>query len=222
MREYSIFDIIGPVMIGPSSSHTAGAAKIAFLARKIAGGDFIKVEFFLHGSFAKTLKGHGTDRALLAGVLGVPLDDPSLKDGYEIARRAGLSYAFFEADLGPVHPNTVMIRLHYKDHTTEVTGSSIGGGNIVIVKIDDLVLEYTMERPLMVLEYEDRVGVIGRVTTFLAERGYNIEAVRTMKQGTVMSLLLETNKEILPQHLVEIRGRDVFSRVLYIGKEKRI
>lgn len=92
----------------------------------------------------------------------------------------------------------------------------------MIVKIDDLVLEYTMERPLMVLEYEDRVGVIGRVTTFLAERGYNIEAVRTMKQGAMMSLLLETNKEILPEHLVEIRGKDTFSRVLYIGKEKRV
>lgn len=222
MREYSIFDIIGPVMIGPSSSHTAGAAKIGYLAREIAGADFLKVEFFLHGSFAKTLKGHGTDRALLAGVLGVRPDDPRLRDAYELAEAAGLEYAFYEADLGHVHPNTVMIRLYYKDHTTEITGSSIGGGNIVIVKIDDLVLEYTMERPLMVLEYEDRVGVIGRVTTFLAERGYNIEAVRTMKQGAMMSLLLETNKEILPEHLVEIRGKDTFSRVLYIGKEKRV
>lgn len=89
MREYSIFDIIGPVMIGPSSSHTAGAAKIAYLAREIAGADFLKVEFFLHGSFAKTLKGHGTDRALLAGVLGVRPDDPRLRMRTSLPKRRG-------------------------------------------------------------------------------------------------------------------------------------
>ena len=111
MKEYGVFDIIGPVMIGPSSSHTAGAARLGQMAGKIAGGEIINVVFYLHGSFAKTYAGHGTDKALLAGVLGLMPDDARIKDAFKLAEEKGVRYRFEERDLGEVHPNTVKIVL---------------------------------------------------------------------------------------------------------------
>lgn len=132
MREYSVFDILGPIMIGPSSSHTAGAARLGKEARQIVGEDFKCVKFYLHGSFAETYKGHGTDRALVAGVLGMEPDDDKLKDALNIAKDLGIEVEFIPADLGSdKHPNTVKMVFIKEDGTeVEVTGSSIGGGNV--------------------------------------------------------------------------------------------
>ena len=107
MKSVGVFDILGPIMVGPSSSHTAGAARLGKVARAVAGGDVEDVTFYLHGSFAKTYKGHGTDRALVAGILGMEPSDLRLRDSLEIARETGLKIRFREADLGDVHPNTV-------------------------------------------------------------------------------------------------------------------
>ncbi len=132
MREYSVFDILGPIMIGPSSSHTAGAARLGKEAREIVGEDFKAVKFYLHGSFAQTYKGHGTDRALVAGILGMEPDDDHLKDALNIAKEKGIDVEFIPADLGTdKHPNTVKMVFIMKDGTEkEVMGSSIGGGNV--------------------------------------------------------------------------------------------
>ena len=132
MREYSVFDILGPVMIGPSSSHTAGAARLGKDARDIVGEDFKAVKFYLHGSFAQTYKGHGTDRALVAGILGMEPDDDHLKDALNIAKSKGIEIEFIPEDLGEdKHPNTVKMVFIMKDGTEkEVMGSSIGGGNV--------------------------------------------------------------------------------------------
>ena len=107
MKSVGVFDILGPIMVGPSSSHTAGAARLGKVARAVAGADIEDVTFYLHGSFAKTYKGHGTDRALVAGILGMEPSDLRLRDSLEIAKEMGLKIRFREADLGDVHPNTV-------------------------------------------------------------------------------------------------------------------
>lgn len=135
MREYSVFDILGPIMIGPSSSHTAGAARLGKEAREIVGEDFKSVKFYLHGSFAATYKGHGTDRALVAGTLGMEPDDEHLRDALQIAKDKDIDVEFIPADLGTdKHPNTVKMVFIMKDGSEkEVMGSSIGGGNVLML-----------------------------------------------------------------------------------------
>ena len=135
MREYSVFDILGPIMIGPSSSHTAGAARLGKEARNIVGDDFKAIKFYLHGSFAETYKGHGTDRALVAGALGMEPDDERLRDALNIAKEKGIDIEFIPTDLGEdKHPNTVKMIFTKNDGSeVEVLGSSIGGGNIQIL-----------------------------------------------------------------------------------------
>src|SRR5690554_1778680 len=128
-KKYGVFDIIGPIMIGPSSSHTAGAAKLAKIARGIAGEEPEEVTFYLHGSCSKTYKGHGTDRALVAGILGMDPADENLKESLKLAKMKGMKVSFEPKDLGDVHPNTVRVDMKLKDgKEVSVTGSSIGGG----------------------------------------------------------------------------------------------
>ena len=154
----SIFDVIGPIMVGPSSSHTAGAARLAKIANDICYKPFYKVTFGLHGSFAETGLGHGTDKALLAGTLGFLADDERLKDAYEYARLQGIKYEFYETDLGDVHENTCLITFYNTDGTkSEVQGSSIGGGRILITKLDGADTEITAEQPTIVI---DRKSVV--------------------------------------------------------------
>ena len=127
MKSVGVFDILGPIMVGPSSSHTAGAARLGKVARAIAGADIEEVTFYLHGSFAKTYKGHGTDRALVAGILGMEPSDLRLRDSLEIARELGLKIGFKEADLGDVHPNTVEFIIKGKEGNYELIGSTVFG-----------------------------------------------------------------------------------------------
>lgn len=138
MGHLSIFDIAGPVMVGPSSSHTAGACKIGQFARALFHGTPTKVTFYLHGSFGEVYKGHATDRALLAGVMKFMTSDPRIKNSFECAEEAKLKYQFIVKDLGPkYHPNTVEIVLENKTNKMSVIGCSVGGGMIEIVKIDN-------------------------------------------------------------------------------------
>jgi len=136
MKNFGVFDILGPIMIGPSSSHTAGAARLGKVARSIADGEIEEVTFLLHGSFGKTYKGHGTDRALVAGILNMEPSDRRLRNSLEIAKKEGLKFEFKEYDLGDEHPNTVKFLIKCKDgRKCEVVGSSIGGGNIQISEV---------------------------------------------------------------------------------------
>ena len=161
MADYSIFDVMGPIMIGPSSSHTAGAARIGRLAKKICGKDFTKVVFHLHGSFAKTYIGHGTDKALVAGALGMLPDDENLRDSFEIAKKRNVNYSFEQVDLGDVHPNSVKVEMFYEDgRVSYVIGSSIGGGNIKIIDIDGLKIDFTNAFPTLILKYNEQKGII--------------------------------------------------------------
>lgn len=173
--EISILNVLGPVMIGPSSSHTAGAAKLSFVARSMLTKPFHHVSFGLHGSFAKTYKGHGTDIALVAGALGIKENDERLRQAFLIAREQGITYDFYEVDLENSHENTVVMTFTYEDgETMEIVGSSIGGGEILIRRIQGFDTELSMNSSTLLIRHLDRVGTISEVTRVLAEEGINI------------------------------------------------
>jgi L-serine dehydratase len=204
---YSVFDIIGPKMIGPSSSHTAGAAKIGNMAGRISQDDIKKMSFYLHGSFAKTYKGHGTDRALVAGVLGLKPNDKKLRDSFRIAKEEGLEYEFIETDLGDVHPNTVKVVLEYVNgKQSEIIGSSIGGGNIKIIQINGLEVEFTGEYPTLIVRHIDKPGIISEVTRVLGDNKINIATMNVFRQqkGENAFMIIELDSIVSEQILKEI------------------
>ncbi len=220
MRDYGVFDILGPIMIGPSSSHTAGAARMAKVAAIIAGGNINKVEFLLHGSFAQTYKGHGTDKALVAGILNMDPWDENLKKSFDIAREKGISFKFTETDLGDVHPNTVKFIITKKDgYTTEVTGSSIGGGNILIFNIDGQNVEFTGERPTILTNHKDLPGVISKISSILYEKNINIADMRVYRseKGKMATMALETDSVISEDAMNDIRKIEEIESVKFIN-----
>ena len=183
MKDYGTFDILGPIMIGPSSSHTAGAARLAKISKNIAGDGFNEVEFILHGSFAKTYKGHGTDKALIAGILDMEPSDENIRDSFNIAKSKNLNIIFTEEDLGYEHPNTVKILFKYPNKDDfYVTGSSIGGGNIIITDIDGNKVEFTGDKPTILLKYKDRKGVISEVSSIAVNNDLNIATMKVTRE----------------------------------------
>ncbi len=212
--EISLFDVLGPVMIGPSSSHTAGAAKLARAARQIVGEPFFHVDFALHGSFAETYKGHGTDRALLAGVLGLWEDDERLRDSFELAREAGLGFSFLPEDLGDVHENTVRMTFYLGEQgelatapTQVIQGSSLGGGRILVTRIGGFDTGITLEAPTIVVMQKDLPGVISSVTAAVAACGVNIGTMRVSRtaRGKLACCVLETDTPVGDSLIAEIR-----------------
>lgn len=204
MRDYGAFDIIGPIMIGPSSSHTAGAARLAKVAGIVAGGKIKKVEFLLHGSFARTYKGHGTDKALVAGILNMDPWDENLKKSFSIAAKKGIEFKFTETDLGNVHPNTVKFIITKEDGSiTEVTGSSIGGGNILIFNIDGQNVEFTGEYPTILTKHKDLPGVVSKISSILFKENINIANMRVYRdeRGKMATMALETDS-LIPENIV--------------------
>ena len=179
----SLLDIIGPVMVGPSSSHTAGACRIGLFARALAGGrpDGAKVE--LHGSFARTGVGHGTDRAIAGGLLGLQPDDERLRRSLELAEAEGLGITFGNVKLrGEHHPNTARITLTRGDRTVTVIGSSIGAGRIVITEIDGYPVEVTGALPALVFVAPDVPGIVASATAALAGESANIATIRVSRR----------------------------------------
>ncbi|MGH4137230.1 L-serine ammonia-lyase, iron-sulfur-dependent subunit beta [Clostridium sp.] len=205
MKEYSVFDILGPIMIGPSSSHTAGAARLGKIASIIAGEHIASVKFVLHGSFAKTYKGHGTDRALVAGILGMDPWDDRLKKAMDIAKEKGLKIEFACADLGDVHPNTVkFIITKESGKVVEVIGSSVGGGNILIFEVDGQPLKFTGNYPTIIISHKDIPGMISRVSTILFDDNVNIATMNVYRnsKGLKAAMVFETDS-IVPQNVLD-------------------
>ena len=199
MKKYSAFDILGPIMIGPSSSHTAGAARLGKIAGIIGGQGIKKVQFLLHGSFAKTYRGHGTDRALVAGILGMNPWDERLRDALEIASEKGLQYEFLEADLGDVHPNTVKFIIEREDgRVMDIAGSSIGGGNIIITYVDGEEVEFTGEYPTLIIKHMDVPGVVSKVTALLYKENINIAFMKVFRgsKGSRATMIFETDSTV--------------------------
>jgi L-serine dehydratase len=184
MSNVSLFEIMGPVMIGPSSSHTAGAEKLGKAASSIWGSDFDAVEFYLHGSFAKTHKGHGTDKALVAGILGMNADDERLRDSLKIAEEKGIKVDFIEVDLGEVHPNTVKIALKRGGEILlTLVGSSIGGGNILITEIDGSPLKISGQYPVIIATQKDTPGMVSKITGVIAKHQLNIATLEVRRES---------------------------------------
>ena len=200
MAQLSAFDVLGPNMIGPSSSHTAGAAVIAYLAQKMINGPIIKATFTLYGSFAHTYRGHGTDRALLAGVMGFAPDDLRIRDSFQIARERGLQYSFrIDTTTEVPHPNTVGITLAGADgHSVHVTGVSIGGGSVRLRELDGVEIDLSGEYDTIVVKQYDKPGVVAFITKTLSESGVNIAFMRLYREnrGKIAYTIVEADQPI--------------------------
>jgi len=205
MHKDSIFNILGPIMIGPSSSHTAGAERIGRAAKTIFGKPVASARFLLHGSFATTYRGHGTDRALVAGILGMETDDERIRESFSIAEAQGITIAFEPADLGDVHPNTVEVQLTGTDgDTITVRGSSVGGGSIRITAIDGEPVDFDGSLPVLILKHKDQQGMISRITFAIAMQGINIANLKVTREakGLIATTIVESDS-VVPQKAVE-------------------
>ena len=205
MKTLGIRDIIGPVMIGPSSSHTAGALRIALMARGLLANEPAKAEFRLYGSFAHTYHGHGTDRALLGGLLGFSTDDVRIRDSFELASKAGLSFEFLPMPDQPAdHANTVDIRIEdVQGNVTEVRGESIGGGAARITRLNGIAVELTGEFHSLVIKQRDVKGTLAFIATCLSEHDVNIATTRLFREGRgeIAYTVMETDEPV-PESLV--------------------
>ena len=209
MENFSVFDIIGPRMTGPSSSHTAGAVRLGYIARRIIGAEPSRVHFTLYGSFAETGRGHGTDKALIAGMMGFAPDDPRIRSAYKLARDIGLIVEFTWSDERVDHPNTVLIEAEdINGVQTSVVGRSVGGGNILITEINHLEVEVTGDYPTLIIEHHDVPGVISDVSRVLAQLGVNIAYMKVFRHGRGDNgafMCIESDNPVTPDMQVIIK-----------------
>lgn len=218
----NIIDVIGPVMIGPSSSHTAGAVRLGLIARSILGAPIKKAEIFLHGSFAETYKGHGTDMALLAGLMYWLPDDERIPRAMEYAVKEGIEYKFHKTDLGAaIHPNTVMFMLYAVNGSyAEIVGSSIGGGQVLVTNIDGMEVEFTGKLPALITSHIDKPGVINTISGILADDNINIATMRLFRdnRGGLASLLIECDQDVPSSVVGLVQSLDSIVNVKFIPK----
>ncbi|MGF6905827.1 L-serine ammonia-lyase, iron-sulfur-dependent subunit beta [Fusobacterium sp. PH5-44] len=218
----SVFDVIGPNMVGPSSSHTAGAVRISLLARKMLTGKIKKAKFVLYGSFANTYRGHGTDRALLGGIMNFQTDDLRIRDSFNLAKEAGIEYSFeINTNEKDVHPNTADIILtNENDFQIAVRGESLGGGKVRISEINKVKVDFNGEYSTLIVIHKDTKGVMAHITKVLSEHDVNIafmKLFREEKGGTSYAIVesdekipkdvmseIQKNKSVVKSMLVEI------------------
>jgi L-serine dehydratase len=194
----SLLDIIGPVMVGPSSSHTAGACRLGLLARCLVGGTPERARVELHGSFARTGEGHGTDKAIVGGLMGFRPDDERIRRALEIAEREGLDYRFEKTTItDDVHPNTARITVEHGDRTAVMLGSSLGAGRVLVTEIDGYPVEVTGNYHTIVLVAEDVRGSVARIAGVLADHGLNIATLRLTRKerGGDAFMVIEIDEE---------------------------
>jgi L-serine dehydratase len=215
-RMHSVFEVIGPVMIGPSSSHTAGAVRLGRLARAVFGGTPARARITLHGSFASTGRGHGTDLALVAGLLGYAPDDERIRVADDEAEAAGLAVTFVDGDLGEVHPNTARIEMEAGDgRSLTVQGSSVGGADVVLTAIGDFDVAITGELPVLVVEHHDQPGVIASVSAILADHGVNIASMEVSRErrGARALMVIETDQPVGAEAIGAVGGAEAVTGV---------
>ena len=197
----NVFDIVGPVMIGPSSSHTAGAVRIGRVARALLGCEPASAQILLHGSFAKTYKGHGTDKALIAGIMGMATDDERIRFSPRLAEEAGLSVSILPTEIDGAHPNTALITLtDATGRTVSVQGASVGGGNILVTKVNGMEVYISGQYNTLIVLHQDTPGIIAAVTELLAESQVNICNFRLSRQkkGGVAVMTIEMDGGLDP------------------------
>ena len=218
----NIFDMMGPVMVGPSSSHTAGAARIGNMGRTLLGEEVARADIGLYGSFAETGFGHGTDRALLAGLLGMKPDDLRIPNAYEEANRAGMAYSFRTVELRDAHPNTALLELTGKSgKKLTLQASSIGGGAIVVNKIDGIDVNFTGDFNTLIVRNQDESGSVAAITSILSQVHINVAnmSVNRHRRGGDALMVIETDQHIKPRQVEFLSELPGILSVTYYDKE---
>ena len=218
----NIFDMMGPVMVGPSSSHTAGAARIGNMGRTLLGEEVARADIGLHGSFAATGTGHGTDRALVAGLLGMKPDDLRIPNAYEEANRAGMAYSFRTVELRDAHPNTALLELTGKSgKQLTLQASSIGGGAIVVNKIDGIDVNFTGDFNTLIVRNQDESGSVAAITSILSQVHINVAnmSVNRHRRGGDALMVIETDQHIKPRQVEFLSELPGILSVTYYDKE---
>ena len=218
----NIFDMMGPVMVGPSSSHTAGAARIGNMGRTLLGEEVARADIGLHGSFAETGFGHGTDRALLAGLLGMKPDDLRIPNAYEEANRAGMAYSFRTVELRDAHPNTALLELTGKSgKKLTLQASSIGGGAIVVNKIDGIDVNFTGDFNTLIVRNQDESCAGAAITSILSQVHINVAnmSVNRHRRGGDALMVIETDQHIKPRQVEFLSELPGILSVTYYDKE---
>lgn len=217
----NIFEILGPVMVGPSSSHTAGAVRIGYVCRKLMGEKIVTADIGLYGSFLLTGKGHGTPQAIVAGLLGMTPDDARIPDSFEIAEAQGLKFTIGEAKLKEAHPNSVLLKLTGESgKELEVIGESLGGSIINIAQIDGLPANISGDYPTLIASNMDVPGMVAKVSKVLFNAKINIAQMHLYRasRGKNSVLIAECDQEIESKTLNDIRDLDGIMKVSYLGK----
>lgn len=220
LRFQSVFDIIGPVMIGPSSSHTAGAVRIGKIVSSIFGETPTEVEFQLYNSFAKTYRGHGTDVALVAGILGMDTDDDRIPDALDIARERGVKvYWKINKYSNAPHPNTTRIRIKNEHKSLSATGVSIGGGNIQVTELNGFSVNLNMNTPTIIIVHQDIPGMIAKVTDILSDFNINIAQMNVTREnaGEKAIMIIEVDSRQCEEAVEKIKEIPHLHNVNFFG-----
>ena len=219
----NIFDVMGPIMVGPSSSHTAGAVRIGLMARKLLGAPPIGISLLLHGSFAATGTGHGTDKALVAGMLGMSPDDPRIPQAFFLADQLGIALSVGAIALRGAHPNTVVAKAMSADgRRLELNASSLGGGRVRINSIDGLDAAFTGDLPTLIIRNEDRPGQVAEVATLLSEHQVNIATMQLYRdqRGGLAVMVIESDQPINPAVIHALSDLPGIVRVVYLNMDE--
>jgi L-serine dehydratase len=219
----NLYDIIGPVMVGPSSSHTAGAVKIGYVSRKLLNEQVKKAQILLYGSFLKTGEGHGTHKALTAGLLGMLPDDIRIPDSLEIAKKENVEVIFGESDLKEGHPNSVELILEsISGKTLEIVGESLGGSRINIARIDGIATNFSGEYPTLVVHNLDQPGHVTEVTSMLAHKSVNIATMQLYRssRGGDAVMVLECDQEIPQESIRWLEHLEGIKKVSYLSLQR--
>ena len=223
MAFISVFDVIGPNMVGPSSSHTAGAASIALLAGKMIGERITKVTFTLYGSFAKTYKGHGTDKALVGGILGFETDDMRIRESFNIAKESGLEFEFVcnNSDDEDIHPNTVDMEIVGESgRQLTVRGESLGGGKVMLTRINGVKVQFTGEYHALIVIQRDNPGVVAGITSVLSSWDVNIAYLRVFREekGGLAYTIVESDEEISEKAVEVIKKNPAIQDIMLVQR----
>ena len=215
----NIFDIMGPVMVGPSSSHTAGAVRIGRVARHLLGSQPVRAEILLHGSFAATGRGHGTDKAIVAGLLDMEPDDTSIPRSLQLADQAGMEVSVRPTEIRDAHPNTALLELtDAAGGTLAMSASSLGGGRIRVNAIDGMEASFSGEYPTLIIRNRDEPGIVSEVTYALSRRGCNIATMQLYRdrRGGLAVMVLECDGPIPPAVRGEVTTISGVERCTYL------
>ncbi len=215
----NIFDILGPVMVGPSSSHTAGAVRIGYVTRTLLGEKPVKADIALSGSFAATGSGHGTDRALIAGLLGMKPDDIRIPDSFQEAEHEGLEFSFRNVRIPEAHPNTALLKVEGEGgRKAEVQASSLGGGRIMINRLDGTEVHCSGACPTLIIRNQDSPGVVSEVTSILSWKKVNIATLQLYRdrRGGSAVMVIETDQPVQKETVSMLEHLEGIERIMYI------